>query len=258
VKAPVIGIVGGAFQAAANFSARLRLCSVAEAILEVMLDHGGTPVILPDRVPPGQADRLTGLCDGLLLPPGRDLDPASYGAASEVRYDAADGIGEPGRRPHPMMPDPVRDRLEIALFDAMARAGRPVLGLCRGMQLINVARGGTLHQELLTGQPHFLEPDGWIPYHPIRLVPGVALSRILGQDDLTVSSVHHQGIDLLGKGLRVSATSPDGVIEAIEDDSGAFVFGLQSHPEKTRAAFPRTERLFAAFIAASRETRRDS
>jgi gamma-glutamyl-gamma-aminobutyrate hydrolase PuuD len=141
--------------------------------------------------------------------------------------------------------------MELALFKAMDVVGKPVLGICRGMQVINVARGGTLIQELPDGLSHFVESDGWIPYHSMTLNPSSQIARILETTEITVSSVHHQGVDRIGDGLRATGHATDGIVEAIEDVNGAFVIGLQSHPEKTRQNFPQTERVFAAFVAAA-------
>ncbi|WP_103258043.1 gamma-glutamyl-gamma-aminobutyrate hydrolase family protein [Tabrizicola aquatica] len=258
-KAPVIAIVGGTVNAAVNFSARQIVCCVSDAILALVRDHGGIPLVLPDSMTPADAMQIIHLCDGLLLPPGRDVHPLRYGEQPAVTYGAAEGVGTPGKRPAIMAPDVRRDAMEIALFKMMEAASKPILGICRGMQVINVARGGTLIQELPEGLGHFVENDGWIPYHPMILQPKSRMAGILGTPEVTVSSVHHQGIERLGTGLVAAGHAPDGLVEAIEDAEGAFIFGLQSHPEKTRRNFPQTERLFAAFVtaAADRSTARE-
>jgi putative glutamine amidotransferase len=248
---PVIAVVGGTVNAAVNFSSKQIVCCVSDAILALIRDHNGIPLILPDRTDPADAAQIMRRCDGLLLPPGRDIDPSKYGAASTVTYGSAEGVGVPGHRPTIMAPDLTRDEMEIALFKAADAASKPVLGICRGMQVINVARGGSLVQELPYGLGHFVESDGWIPYHTMTLNPASRLSQIITTTEVTVSSVHHQGIDRIGDGLVASGHASDGVIEAIEDATGAFIVGLQSHPEKTRQNFPQTEQLFAAFVAAA-------
>lgn len=250
-SSPLIAVVGGTVSATVNFSSQQTVCCVSDAILALIRDHGGIPLVLPDRISPADAANIARLCDGLLLPPGRDIDPAQYGAKCTVAYGGVEGVGVPGQRPQLMAPDGIRDAMEIALFKAMDRAGKPVLGICRGMQIINVARGGTLLQELPEGLGHFVESDGWIPYHSMTLDPTSQIACTIQTSEITVSSVHHQGVDQVGDGLVASGHANDGVVEAIEDTSGAFVIGLQSHPEKTRQNFPQTEQLFAALVAAA-------
>jgi putative glutamine amidotransferase len=134
----------------------------------------------------------------------------------------------------------------------MRQRRAPVLGLCRGMQLMNVSEGGTLKQELVSDLSHFVEPDGWIPYHRVHLVEGSRLRALVGCTDVTVSSVHHQAIDALAPGLRAAAHAADGTIEAIEGEGPDFLIGLQSHVEKTRVNLPDFEGVFAAFVATAR------
>jgi len=192
---------------------------------------GGIPVLLPP-VPgvAGAVDRI----DGLLLTGGGDIDPARYGAQP---HPATGRVSGP------------RDAAELELLDAAAGAGTPVLGVCRGMQLLNVARGGTLTQHLPNGAGHAPAP-GTFGSHPVRVAAGSRLAGILGADGAAagVPTAHHQAIDRLGDGLAATAWAPDGVIEAVEP-SGAgdpFLLAVQWHPEAGT-----DPRLIEALVAAA-------
>ncbi len=167
---------------------------------------------------------LDGL-DGLLLAGGSDVDPARYGVTR-------------GSRTGP--PDSERDRLEAALVAEALERDLPVLAICRGLQLLNVALGGTLVQHV---EGHQL-PDGEAG-HPVAIVPGSRLQEILGVEEYSVNSRHHQCADRLAGGLEVAARAPDGVIEALELPGKSFVLAVQWHPEDRAAGLD--GRLFEAF-----------
>ncbi|GAA4051647.1 gamma-glutamyl-gamma-aminobutyrate hydrolase family protein [Arthrobacter methylotrophus] len=181
---------------------------------------GGLPIMLP----PVQSlldstDRLLDLADGIFLAGGRDLDPDLYGHAS-----------------HPLNDTPlrVRDELEIALARGAHARGMPMLGACRGMQIMNVAFGGTLEQHLgdrLDMTPH-RDVVGEFTSHAVSLVPGGRLAGILESHSFDIASHHHQSIDNLGAGLVVSAYASDGVVEAVEAPGEQYAVGVQWHPEE--------------------------
>jgi putative glutamine amidotransferase len=198
---------------------------------------GAQPVILPPVVDgldliPAALDRI----DGVVLHGGGDVDPRRYGEvpASEELF----GI----------VPD--HDEFELAvLADALER-GVPVLAICRGLQLLNVAMGGTLHQHLGTD-------DHWHRTHPIDVEPASLLARALGTTrPQACHSVHHQAIKDLGAGLRVVASADDGVIEAVELDTPGWMVAVQWHPEDTAADDPVQQRLFDALVIEARAHRR--
>ena len=210
---------------------------------------GGRPVLVPD-LPAAAACEVLATCDGLLLAGGADVAPSTYGA--EPILD--------GRFPG----DPARDRLERALVESAIGRDMPVLGICRGHQILNVAFGGTLLQDIAVERPGSLVHRDQATYD--RLHHGVHIdprSRLAGLWEALppapiVNSIHHQAIDRPGDGLRVVATAEDGTIEAIEAvDPSRFVFGVQWHPEwmpwapEDRNLLPAAP-LFRAFVAAAR------
>jgi putative glutamine amidotransferase len=177
---------------------------------------GGVPVLLPPL--PGVAAAVDRL-DGLLLTGGGDIDPGRYGARLHPRTIR---VSAP------------RDAAELELLDAAMSAGLPVLGVCRGMQLVNVARGGTLCQHLADDAGHTPVP-GTFGSHPVRVAPGTRLAGILGANGagVDVPTAHHQAVDRLGEGLVATAWTEDGVIEAVEPSAGGdpFLLAVQWHPE---------------------------
>jgi len=151
-----------------------------------------------------------------------------------------------------------------AVTAAVARladaTGLPILGICRGAQALNVARGGTLHQHLPAITDHSVDhrqtEPGWEETHPVRVAGDARLARVLGMDDLWVNSFHHQAVDRLGSGLRAVAWAPDGTVEGIEDPGERFVLGVQWHAE-TLDRGPVHPRLFEALVAAASDARLD-
>ena len=199
---------------------------------EMVAAAGGIPVLLPPV--PGIAAAVSRL-DGVLLTGGGDIDPGRYGA-----------------QPHPATSrvSQQRDAAELEVLDAAVAAGNPVLGVCRGMQLINVARGGTLCQHLGGDAGHTPSP-GTFGAHPVRIAAGTRLAGILGANGtgVDVPTAHHQAIDRLGDGLIATAWAQDGVIEAVETRPGGddpFLLAVQWHPEAGS-----DPRLIEALVAAA-------
>jgi putative glutamine amidotransferase len=196
-----------------------------ESMLTWLMSGGVVPVMLPRASGDVTVEELVAAVEGLVLQGGADVAPQSYGqepARPEWSGDAA------------------RDRYEIELVRAFLRAGKPVLGVCRGAQVLNVALGGSLFQDIETLHPGHRVHRDWKVYdqlaHEIAIEPGSRLERWYAgaPRPARVNSVHHQGLDRLGRGLTVEARSvPDGVVEAVryDDGTGVFAYGVQWHPE---------------------------
>jgi putative glutamine amidotransferase len=191
---------------------------------------GGMPVVLP---PIGDVEAILERLDAVCLSGGPDLDPAAYGAR-----DRHAALGQT---------EPELDAFELALARAADRSGLPLLGICRGAQALNVARGGTLHQHL-TG--HRQTEAGTRATHAVEIAADMRLARIAGAGALAVNSFHHQAVDELGRSLRVAARAPDGTVEAIEAPGPRFVVGVQWHVEAL-VAEPRHRAVFEALVAAA-------
>jgi putative glutamine amidotransferase len=204
------------------------------------LRAAGARVALLPPVQPGDPEELLAPFDGLLLAGGGDIEPGRYGADD---HWAQYGI------------DPDRDRLELGLARAAVRLELPVLGICRGVQLLNVAFGGTLVQHLPEAGDGAEPPvehrnEAKRALHGLRVEPGSRLAEALGQTEAEGLSHHHQGLDRLGEGFRPVAWAPDGLVEGIECDQG-WTVGVLWHPESTAAADPVQHRLLRAFVEAA-------
>ncbi len=218
---------------------------VLQAYVHAVLEAGGAPLLLPSSLAEGGWESVYARLDGILFSGGADLAP-----------DLFDG------RPHPRIygVDPLRDSLELNLFHAAARDGKPLLGICRGIQLVNVALGGTLYTHLADQFPHALD-HGYpgnlrtVLVHEVRLEAGTHLAEICGVDLLKVNSLHHQGVERVAPGLRVSAYAPDGLVEAVELSGHPFALAVQWHPEWLTDQQP-TRNLFEAFVQAAQRTAR--
>ena len=196
---------------------------------------GGMPVVLP---PLGDADAFLARLDGVCLSGGPDLDPDAYGA------------GE--RHPELGPTEPGLDAFELALARAADARGLPLLGICRGAQALNVARGGTLHQHL---PGHRQTEPATAATHTVRVEPGTRLERLIGSGALRVNSFHHQAVERLGRGLEAVAYAADGTVEAVESRGARFVVGVQWHVEGLISQ-PRHRVLFDALVAAAIEPAR--
>jgi putative glutamine amidotransferase len=220
---------------------------------------GGVGLTLP-RVN-GHLEDALDVCDGILLGGGRDIDPAHYGQ-------------EPTEHLAPT--EPIRDAFELELTERVLDRGLPVLGMCRGMQILNVALGGTLVQDVAV-KPEWAEHPsdrGWrawkevehsslegadeVPPHPRHLItiePGSRLHAALGVDQIEVDSFHHQALDEVAADLRVVATAPDGVVEAVELDGDQYVLAVQWELQEEWRVDRRFLEPFAQFVAAASQPR---
>lgn len=232
---PLIGV--SAYELTASWShwSDVPCVLVPSAYTASVLRAGGSPVVVPptDDAPEAVVDRL----DGLVLVGGADINPMVY-----------------GEQPHPeALPfSDQRDRAELALLRAALERDMPVLGICRGMQLMNVAAGGDLHQHLpeITPDPstHRAGPGLWAR-HDVAIAPGCRLSAMLG-DRASVVSAHHQAPVEIGRDLVVTATAADGTVEALEHPHRRFAVGVLWHPEEDPVG---GAPLFAELVAQARE-----
>jgi putative glutamine amidotransferase len=210
-----------------------------------VLAAGGLPIIIVPDLSPDEAVELFGDCDGLLLTGGEDVDPKLYGAA-----------------PHPQLGtvDPRRDANELALVAEARARDLPILGICRGIQLCNVAFGGTLFQDLPSQRPGAVDHDPpaqrAMRSHHVSVTEQSKLAAILGTTEFAANSFHHQAIDRLGAGLVATANAPDGVIEGVESaDTNEWLVAVQWHPEELAHEPDAADlKLFAALIAAARRS----
>ncbi len=215
---------------------------VNSAYLHAVQQAGGVPVLLPPQLSKASLERLVRGLDALLLTGGGDVDPATF-----------------GEEPHPTLYEvaPARDALETQVTLIALEKKTPLLAICRGIQVLNVALGGSLHQDVAT------EPGTQIQHsqkeareqttHKVTVTPRSRLGRVLGAEDLEVNSFHHQVIKSLGRGLVPVAWAPDQLVEGVElDDDSQFVLGVQWHPEHLVGNSEPARRLFSALVTAAR------
>lgn len=235
MQRPLIGVTCGTVSQPGELR---RLGTNAEYV--AALQAAGADVVMIPPAGVGSVARFAEIIDGLLLPGGTDVDPARYGQE---------------RQPGTDQPDVERDALEIAMTHAAMARGVPVLAICRGQQLLNVALGGTLVQDLEDG-PHRLPPGEPRdrPRHVVSAVPGSALHRAAGSLEVEVNSRHHQAIAAVAPSLLVTARGADGVVEGVESADGAVV-GVQCHPESMPIGEGWQQRLFEDFVARARARR---
>ena len=215
----------------------VRASFLPEVYLNAVTRAGGTVVLMPPQVSDASTARdLVSRLDGLLIPGGKDVDPARY-----------------GQQPHETTDEPRRDRdsLEDHLLTAAIQANMPILGICRGAQILNVHQGGTLIQHLpdVVGHANYQLGEGRFSTMDVDVEADTTLARIVGAGTLTGSQMyHHQAIDTVGSDLRVSARTVEGIIEAVEHTALDFCLAVQWHPEETSDADPR---LFDALVEAA-------
>jgi putative glutamine amidotransferase len=211
--------------------------------VEGVAEARGAPVVLPPVANSRAAESLLDGLDGLLLSGGSDLDPGYYGE---------EPVPELG------VTVPERDAFEMVLLEHALRRGMPIFGICRGMQVLNVAFGGTLHQHLpdVAGVlVHGVPVDDTDALHDVAVTPGTVLSQAVGgRTSLRCSSHHHQGVDRVGDGLRIAGRSEDGLVEALEapnagaSEDGVWTIGVQWHPEDSASRDPAQQALFGELV----------
>ena len=216
--------------------------SVNSAYVRAVQEAGGVPLLLPPQLDASSRLALWRLLDAIVLTGGGDVDPARFGQAR-----------------HPTVSDvsPARDALEVDLTHWALARRLPILAICRGVQALNVALGGTLHQDIATDYPNALvhsqrEPRHQ-PTHRVKIEDGTRLAQVLGACEVEVNSFHHQALANVGEGLRAVAWTADGIIEGVEiDRSPGLVLGVQWHPEELVTHDAAAAGLFRAIVQESR------
>ena len=247
---PIIGVTTQTLEEIPDELPRCWIMS--QRYVKTLTASGAVPWIIPLLDDRETLRAIYDRLDGVFLPGGVDIDPESY---SEPRTDVCGRV------------DPDRDRTEIMFADWAMKDGKPILAVCRGAQLLSVAAGGTLYQDLSSEYPGAIKHDYWPKAgertrqdlaHPVNVVENSRLSRLIGSNTFLVNSMHHQGIKQLAPTLVANAFAPDGLIEGVESGNDDFVLGVQWHPEDLADTDPTMRSLFDAFVEASQAWRHRS
>jgi putative glutamine amidotransferase len=240
LRRPLIGVPTGREKSQRFYG--LPLYIMNQTYVRTLESLGALPVMIPLHMSEATLLGIFERLDGLLLPGGEDLDPSHYGEE---------------RHPQLGPTDKERDRTELLLARWSLEHGLPLLGVCRGVQVMNVACGGVLYQDLVSQRPDFIKHDYFPPKferfrisHRVEIERSSRLARSLGGMH-EVNSMHHQGIKDVGNGLRVVAVAEDGLIEAVELPALPFAMGVQWHPEELAKTDQLTSGLFADFVRAA-------
>ncbi len=203
---------------------------------------GGVPIVFPLTVDEEEIERLYQICDGVLLTGGQDINPVLYG--DRKKPECGELCNE-------------RDEMEKCFYRRAMIDDKPVLGICRGIQFINVMTGGTLYQNLSTEHPsdinHKQSPPYDVPIHEVEILEDTPLRELLKIEKIPVNSYHHQAVRDLGEGLISMAVSPDGLVEAVCIPDKRFVWALQWHPEFSYRTDENSRKIFKKFVESSKE-----
>lgn len=239
-KRPLIGVPTGREESQRFFG--LPLYIMNQTYVRMLEYLGALPVLIPLQMSEATLYGIFERLDGLLLPGGEDMDPSMYHAERHPQLGAT---------------DQERDRTELLLTEWALAMGMPVLGVCRGIQVMNVACGGTLYQDLHSQRPDFAKHDYFPPNyerfrisHSVQIEADSRLAHALGTMH-EVNSMHHQGIERLGNGLRAVAVAEDGLVEAVEAPELPFAVGVQWHPEELVCTDQHSSSLFFDFVVAA-------
>jgi putative glutamine amidotransferase len=230
---PLIGITTSVLK---NEDTGNKYLSIYMSVVKAVEQAGGLPIAIPCNIEETTLREFYNVVDAVLLPGGGDIDPARYSAEKHPKTGNINLL---------------RDESEIMLVQWAADDDTPLLGICRGQQVLNVALGGTLVQHLDTVIEHYLPKQRTYLAHEIDIESDSLLAKIVGSATTTVNSIHHQSVEDVAESLRVVALSPDGVIEAVEIPGHRFALSVQWHPEDITEHEPMM-RLFEALVDAAR------
>lgn len=237
---PIIGLT--AYRKASAQTPPAPLMALPLSYIDAVIEAGGIPLLIPMGLDEAALAEVVARLDGLLLPGGGDIAGEHYGSQhADFIFDV----------------DPDRDRVELFLAREAVARRMPLLAICRGHQLLNVALGGTLYEDVLQWMPGAIKHDffGLFPRnhqaHDVIIEPGSQLSATLGHNSVCVNSLHHQGIRDLAPGLMAAAHAPDGLIEAVEVEDHPFALGVQWHPENLYLDNPGMLALFRGLVEAA-------
>ncbi len=212
-----------------------------QAYAKAVEQAGGVPILLPQVMAADCLGQLVHILDGILFSGGVDVDPVHFGE------EPLPALGEIS---------PERDSFELALARQALDADLAVFAICRGIQVLNIAAGGTIYQDLRTqldkALKHSQDAPRWYATHKVTVKGGTFLARALQAREVRVNSFHHQAVNRVAPGFRLSATAPDGVIEAIESENHKYVVGVQWHPEGMWEKDTQMLKLFKSFIQAAK------
>lgn len=223
-------------------SSPLDIIGLMPSYINAVVAAGGVPILIPLGLSDAQLMAIFARIDGLLLPGGGDVDPTEYAGNP---HDTMFGI------------DRDRDRVELLMARTAVAEQKPLLAICRGIQVLNVALGGSLYEDLRTHLPNALTHDNFENYpashiaHEVTIHSGTKLAQQIGQTHTHVNSLHHQGINRLADNLVAAATAPDGLIEAVELPNHPYALGVQWHPEHLVQNDPTMLSLFKGLVTAA-------
>ena len=226
-KRPIIGITSSMSDS---------FIRMKRTYFDAIVDAGGIPMFMPHNGGAADAAKFAALCDGFLFAGGNDVDPKHYG--EEVKFDNVETT-------------PIRDDFELALVEIIKNDPRPILGICRGEQLLNVAFGGSLYQHI---DGHRQEEKGAQNLRITKVLEGSFLHSLVGESEIKVNSFHHQAVKSVAPGFIASARAEDGTVEAIEPErkTDRFFLAVQWHPEFFYSTDSAAEKIFKAFIEAAK------
>ncbi len=217
-----------------NYSDEMGVHCLKNYYIASVLKAGGVPLLLASNQEMDSLMVYINTCDGFILTGGGDADPSYWGELPIVELGKI---------------TPVRDRFEIELARRVLEVHKPILGICRGCQILNIAAGGSLIQDIHSSMNHDQKAPAEYPIHPVFIEAGSRLEQIMGSASIRVNSFHHQAVKSPGQGLKIAACAPDGIVEAVEGRGDSYILGVQWHPEGMRDDYAAA--LFRSLVDAS-------